>query len=136
MWVSDMCSPTLTAKDLLLIQQYEGSAFGYTDYVPLYHPLLGFSYKSSWTTVIGDFPGEPYRTLNPISVTLEQTGDEYLARFQEANIAMTGRTESEALGNLAADILDTYELYSAEEAHLGPEPAKQLATLRRYIVEC
>jgi hypothetical protein len=84
------------------------------------------------TASIGDFPGEPYRTLKPIPVTLHWTGTEYLARFEEANIAMTGETCSEAIDNLTADILDTFEDYSAEAA-LGPAPRHQLAVLRRHI---
>lgn len=86
------------------------------------------------TASIGDFPGEPYRTLKPIPVVLKWTGDEYLARFDKANIAMSGSTCSEALGNLAACILDTLEDYSSEPT-LGPEPARQLAVLRQYVVE-
>ena len=86
-------------------------------------------------TVIGDFPGEPYKLLKPIPVMLEWTGSAFLARFGEANIAMTGDTSTEALGNLAADVLDTYEDYSAEADALGPEPARQLAVLRQYIAK-
>ena len=86
-------------------------------------------------TVIGDFPGEPYKLLKPIPVMLEWTGSAFLARFGEANIAMTGDTSTEALGNLAADVLDTYEDYSAEADTLGPEPARQLAVLRQYIAK-
>jgi hypothetical protein len=86
-------------------------------------------------TIIGDFPGEPYKVLKPIPVMLEWTGSAFLARFGEANIAMTGDTSTEALGNLAADVLDTYEDYSAEADTLGPEPARQLAVLRQYIAK-
>ena len=86
-------------------------------------------------TIIGDFPGEPYRLLKPIPVMLEWTGSAFLARFGEANIAMTGDTSTEALGNLAADVLDTYEDYSAEADTLGPEPARQLAVLWQYIAK-
>lgn len=84
--------------------------------------------------VIGDFPGEPYAVTVPIPVKIEWTGSDFLARFDEANIAMTGATRSEALGNLAGAILDTFEDYSAEAA-LGPEPARQLAVLRRHIAK-
>ena len=86
-------------------------------------------------TVIGEFPEEPYEVTTPILVVLTSVGNEFLASFAEANMAMTGSTPSEAIGNLAADILDTYELYSAEEGNLGPEPKRQLAILRRYIAK-
>jgi hypothetical protein len=76
-------------------------------YVLFLHDLL--NYRPDQTAIIGDFPGEPYRVLKPIPVSLEWTGSEYLARFDEANIAMTGLTQSEALGNMAGDILDTYD---------------------------
>ncbi len=84
--------------------------------------------------IIGDFPAEPYRVLKPIPVTIEWTGSAFLASFDEASIAMTGHTRSEALGNLAADILDTYEDYSAE-TQLGPQPARQLSILKAYIAK-
>jgi hypothetical protein len=86
-------------------------------------------------TVIGEFPKEPYEITTPILAVLTSVGNQFLASFIEANIAMTGSTPSEAVGNLAADILDTYELYSAEEDSLGPEPKRQLAVLRRYIAK-
>lgn len=98
-------------------------------------PWHDFLFVADQTTFIGDFPGEAYKVLTPITVRVQTAGREFLAGFEEANIAMTGATPSEAVGNLAADILDTYELYSDEEANLGPEPARQLAVLRRHIAE-
>lgn len=97
---------------------------------------VGFSITqlTDESIVIGEFPGEPYAVKTPIPVVVEWTGADFVARFEEANIAMSGNTRSEALGNLAATILDTLEDYSSEPT-LGPGPAHQLAVLRQYIAE-
>jgi len=57
----------------------------------------------------------------------------YLAAFPQANLAMCGDRKDEALELLAEDIAQTYRKYIREEANLGPEPRKQLETLRQYI---
>jgi hypothetical protein len=100
----------------------------------VYNSLLNLCGRE--TTFINSFPGEAYRVLAPIAVAVDRAGDEYIAQFTEANIAMTGATSTEAVENLMADILDTYELYSRQVAALGPGPERQLQVLRRYIAEC
>lgn len=89
----------------------------------------------SWTS-INSLPGEPYTLLQPIPVKIERIEDnDSLASFEEANIAMSGETEQEAFQNLVAAVLDSFEDFSGEEASLGPEPARQLRVLRRYLVD-
>ena len=83
---------------------------------------------------ISSLPGEPYTLLRPIPVKIEQVEqDDFLARFEEANIGMSGETAQEALQNLLIDVLDAFELFCKEETNLGPEPTCQLRVLRRYI---
>ncbi len=84
---------------------------------------------------IRDFPNEPYVVSRAIPVTVAFTGDGFLASWGDANIAMTGDSESAALSELAADILDTYETYDAEADTLGPGPARQLALIKTYIAK-
>jgi len=60
-----------------------------------------------------DFPGEPYKLLKPIPVVVEWTGSGFLARFGDANMAMTGDTSTEALVNLAADVLVPADINTA-----------------------
>lgn len=83
---------------------------------------------------IASLPSESYFFLRPIPVVIEQPGPgEFLARFEEANIAMSGETPEDARESLLANILDVFELFTDEETKLGPEPARQLWVLRKYL---
>ena len=85
-------------------------------------------------TTIGLLPGEPYTLLRPIPVRIEQVeAGDFLAEFDEANIAISGETYQEAFQNLIAEILNAFENFSTEEASLGPEPTRQLKVLRNYL---
>ncbi len=80
------------------------------------------------------FPNEPYRLLKSILVRIQLIGEgDFLASFDEANLAMSGDTAQEALQNLAAHVLDVFELLSEEEGALGPGPTEQLRILRTYL---
>jgi hypothetical protein len=84
--------------------------------------------------VINALPGEPYKVLQPISVTFEWIGEEgVLARFDDANIEITGDTPQDAFQSLVTVLLDTFEDFSRESERLGPEPARQLSVLRKYV---
>jgi hypothetical protein len=85
-------------------------------------------------TTISSLPGEPYTLLQPIPLKIDQVGEgDFLAGFDEANIAMSGETSQEAFQNLIAEILNAFESFSVEEANLGPEPARQLRILKKYL---
>lgn len=85
-------------------------------------------------TFIEYFPNERYRLKRDIPVDIEDSGEgAVLVRWEEANIAMTGRTLEEALDNLRAEILDTYENYGMELGSLGPGPTQQYALMNEYI---
>jgi len=83
---------------------------------------------------IPGFPNEPYECIKPIPVEF-QLGDPsgILASFKEANIASVDESWVEAYKGLQAEILNTLEGYEGNEAHLGPEPLRQLRILRSYI---
>ena len=74
-----------------------------------------------------------YRPI-PVQITVEDDG-EVTASFTEANIVMTGATVEDAVAAVAADIVDAFELFVAEEAGagLGPGPRRQLRALRQHI---
>ncbi len=81
-------------------------------------------------------PGEPYRILQPIPVKIERMGDaDFLATFVAGNIGISGSTRTDAFQALLAEILDTFDLLTAEESALSPAAAKQLQILRNYIGE-
>lgn len=80
------------------------------------------------------FPGEPYDILQPIPIKIECMGeDDFLASFDEVNLSIGGETEQEALQNIIAEILDTFEIFSGEEYRIGPEPAHQLRVMKKYL---
>jgi predicted RNase H-like HicB family nuclease len=84
----------------------------------------------------------PIRSLAPwnldvkkdIAVIVQKVSDEdFVATFFDANIAMTGDTQEEAVQNLKALIADTFESLEEEESILGPALARDLMTLRDFV---
>ena len=89
-------------------------------------------------TTIAEFPGgEPYEVKKPIEVTIKENAlGDFLARFEEANLAMPGETLEDSRSALAAHILDVYELLKKEPPKkLGSEAKRQLAILRKFVKE-
>ena len=78
------------------------------------------------------FTPEPYDLLKPLSVVVQADGDEFSACFPDANLTAFGDNEFEAVEQLKAMILDTFDKFSSGRK-LGPGPAKQLAVLREFV---
>ena len=100
-----------------------------------------------WTTVLNSWSEQGveiipvdeledgYQVLQLILARIERIGaGNYLASFEEANIAISGEDSQEAYQNLVAEILDTFDTLLAEE-RLSPAAVNQLAALRNYIVK-
>jgi hypothetical protein len=69
-----------------------------------------------------------------IPIFYERTSDaEFLARFAEANIAISGVSKRDALQALTEEIAAAFEDWVADESKLGPGPKVQLAILRKYL---
>ena len=84
--------------------------------------------------VIQTFEPEPYELLRPITVSISEDGDGYMATFYDANISTTGDTEQEAFENFKNLILDVFDSLEREPSErLGPEPRRQLAVLRSVL---
>ena len=95
--------------------------------------VAGLRAATSVQAVICSLAPEPYELSKGIPVTIQGADDEWTATFFDANIAISGDTQEEAVDNLKGLIVDTLESLVEDEAILGPGPARQLATLRDFI---
>lgn len=77
---------------------------------------------------------EPLDVLAPIEAVIRPSDGGFVATFFDANVNASGETETEAFENLKDMLVATFEEFSAlGSERLGPEPARQLAVLRRFI---
>jgi predicted RNase H-like HicB family nuclease len=94
------------------------------------------SLRASQIVPITTVAPEPYEICRPLLVTVQPSGEEYVAGFFDANVYASGDTEEEAVTNLKSVLLDVFDSLSSEPADsLGPEPARQLAVLREFIAK-
>lgn len=83
-------------------------------------------------TEIAPYSFGNYCSVKPIKIKLEQQSkNEVIARFLEAEIAVSDNSASEAIQTLMEVIVELYEIYKSTP--LGPGPARQLAVLENYI---
>ncbi|HEX9734499.1 MAG TPA: hypothetical protein VGG06_21215 [Thermoanaerobaculia bacterium] len=77
---------------------------------------------------------EPIEVVSPLEAVIRPVGDGFVATFFDANVNASGETESEAFENLKDMLVATLtELRRLGEERLGPEPARQLAVLKRFL---
>lgn len=79
------------------------------------------------------FAPAPIEPAKNIYVVVQATDDGYLATLFDANIAMSGDTQEEAVANLKALILDVFDELEEEKDILAPGMAQQLATLQSLL---
>ena len=109
--------------------------------MPLTFQISAISYPSTdrqdskrSLELITDLGEAGYSLLRPIPVEIKKIGHEdFEASFRTANIAIGGTDEQDAYQALVADILNTYDVLTAEQT-LGPDAAVQLRVLGGYIV--
>ena len=84
--------------------------------------------------VIEKLPDSNYKLLKSIPIRLKCVGsNDWIACFDEANIAMSGNDRQEAQESLAHDIIYTMEDFCAEEDVLIPDLKESLRVLREYV---
>jgi len=77
---------------------------------------------------------EPYDLVKPIEAVVQFSDEEYVASFFDANLSTGGDTQVEAISNLKALIVGTFELLNEmKDSELGPGPGRQKAVLREFI---
>lgn len=82
-------------------------------------------------------PGEPYLIIAPIHVEMYFKGDDnWMAVFEEAEIAFSASDPESARNELAKEILDVFEEFKELEAlgDLDDRSARRLAVLRRHLM--
>ena len=106
-------------------------AFQYAEIVP----ASADPYDECAADDILDLGEAGYRVRKPIPVRIKRIGPlDFEASFREANIAMSGSDSQDAYEALLADILETFDVLTAEQT-LGPDAAEQLRILSTYIVK-
>ena len=83
---------------------------------------------------ISVLPNDVYELIEPIPVTFEKIDeDEWVARFESANIGISGSDPEDAMEALAHDIVDAMGYFTKEESNLIPTLKDNLKVLRSYI---
>lgn len=78
---------------------------------------------------------EPMQLRLNIPATVEGGGEDFTATFTEANVSASGETAADALANLKASLVSTFEfLESLPESERGPLPARQWEVLRSALI--
>ena len=88
------------------------------------------------SVLLNDLSNEKLSLINPVSVVLEETDEECLARWPEVNAFGIGTTLSEAIHNLKENISDLYlDLSARDRGGLGEIALDTLSVLNAYITE-
>ena len=106
---------------------------GAQDYFLSIHHSVGYRLVllRSLITVL---PEGAYSLREPIPIVMESLeSGEWIAKFDEANIAMTGDTPEEARELLAYNIVDAIELFYSHQEALIPDLRQTLQVLLHYI---
>jgi predicted RNase H-like HicB family nuclease len=76
---------------------------------------------------------EPFELLKPIHALVQQSEEDFVASFLDANINASGETQEESLTNLKDLIVGSFEALQTVVGKLGPGPSKQLAVLMQFL---
>jgi hypothetical protein len=77
---------------------------------------------------------EPMQLRLNIPATIEGDGEDFTATFTEANVSASGETAADALANLKASLVSTFEfLESLPASERGPLPERQWEVLRNAL---
>jgi len=99
--------------------------------------LIGFAHS------LDTLESDQYRLRKPVLVVVNGYADRpatrydnWVARFPEAGISASGDSAEEAIANLRDIIILKFKAFSSFPAsQLGVEPTRQLAVLRKSIIE-
>jgi predicted RNase H-like HicB family nuclease len=89
--------------------------------------------RGAFVVSIQSLAPEPVELLKPIQIVVQQSGEDYIATFFDANINASGETQEEAVANLKDLIVGSFETLEAISGKLGPGPSRQLAVLSQFL---
>ncbi|MGK2915157.1 MAG: hypothetical protein ACSLE5_12055 [Porticoccaceae bacterium] len=76
-----------------------------------------------------------YKVTKSLNISIECLAeDEFVATFDEAELAIAEDTIVEAVNAIKRELVEVYKLYTSGEK-LGPRPKRQLAALEKYVVK-
>jgi hypothetical protein len=83
---------------------------------------------------IATFAPEPFEPLKEIKTVVEESEDEFIASFYDANVSAGGSNRQEAYENLKDLLLSRFDyLDKMPPQQLGPALQRQIAVLREFI---
>jgi hypothetical protein len=86
---------------------------------------------------ITTFAPEPFEPLKEIKTVVEESEDEFIASFYDANVSAEGSNRQEAYDNLKDLLLSRFDyLDKMPPEQLGPALQRQIAVLREFIRRC
>jgi len=76
----------------------------------------------------------PYEIIKPIEAVIQFVDGEYVASFFDANITTGGDSQAEAIFNLRALTVGTFEILAeTKDSDLGPGPLQDKKTLEEFV---
>jgi hypothetical protein len=83
---------------------------------------------------ITTFTPESFELTRDILAVIEESDDEYIASFYDANVSAGGSNQEEAIANLKDLLLSRFDyLDRLSPEKLGPGPRRQFAVLQEFI---
>jgi hypothetical protein len=98
------------------------------------HALTELASQKTIHVSVTSLEPEPFILSKPISIVVQQEGDEFSATYFDANINASGDTQTEAVANLKEMLVSIFRRFGELGMdRLGPALRKQYAVLKSVI---
>ncbi len=95
---------------------------------------LKYAYTGDHEDTIRSLPDPRYDVIQPILIQLKrESPDNWIARFEEGNISMSGTSPEDAKQSLADDIVYALDLFLSESGTLSPVLTRELCALKQHV---
>lgn len=93
-----------------------------------------FERRNSVTIVIMELSPGQIELIRPLTASVKTAKREYIARFDEADLEISGQTLDDAVSNLKSFIVETWkDLVCAQPVGLDDHQRQRLSVLNAYI---